>query len=101
MTLKDSNPHSKLTWYCQCTILLDKDSVLLLVIKQTKAMASAKCYQLPLRVKGEGSDHSRRLALDQTEWLKAWREQDRFLSHVKSSVALVRRKTNIRTAVLL
>lgn len=31
----------------QC-VLLDKDGILLLVIKQTKAMTSAKCYQLPL-----------------------------------------------------
>lgn len=64
-------------------------------------MASAKRYQLPLRVQGEGSDHSRRLALHQTERLKACREQDRLFSHVKSSVALVGRKANIRTAVLL
>lgn len=48
MTLKGSNFHYTLTWYCQCAILLDKDGALLLVIKETKAMASAKCDQLPL-----------------------------------------------------
>lgn len=101
VTLKKSKSYSKLTLHCQRTILLDKDGVLLLVIKQTKAMTSAKCYQLPLGVQGKGSDHSRRLALHQTEWLKAWREQGRLLSHVKSSVALVCRKRNTRTAVLL
>lgn len=59
-------------------------------------MAGAKRYQLPLRVQGEGSDHSRRLALDQGERLEAWRKQHRLLSHIQPSVALIDKKTNVK-----
>lgn len=77
-----------------CISLLDEDVVLLLVIVQAKAMAGAKSYQLPLWVQGEGSDHSRRLALDQSKGLEAWRKQHWLLSHVQLSVTLINNKTN-------
>lgn len=85
---------------CPCASLLDEDVVLLLVIEQAEAVASAKCYQLPLRVQGEGSDHGGGLALDQAERLKARREQDRLLSHVEPSVALVRKEGQSKDAAL-
>lgn len=77
-----------------CIALLDEDGVLLLVIVQAKAVAGAKSYQLPLWVQGEGSDHSRRLALHQGERLEAWGKQHWLFSHVKLSVALSDKKTN-------
>lgn len=77
-----------------CVSLLDENVILLLVIVQAKAVAGAKSYQFPLRVKSEGGDHSRRLALDQSKRLEAWRKQHRLLSHIQPSVALTNKKTN-------
>lgn len=44
--------------------LLDKDSVLLLIVVQAEAVAGAEGHQFPLRVQVESGDHGRRLALD-------------------------------------
>lgn len=75
-----------------CLSLLDEDGVLLLVIVQAEAVAGAKGHQLPLGVQGESSDHGRRLALHQGERLEARRKQDRLLSHIQPSVALIDEK---------
>lgn len=75
-----------------CLSLLDEDGVLLLVIVQAEAVASAKGHQLPLGVQGESSDHGRRLALYQGERLEARRKQNRLLSHIQPSVALIDEK---------
>ena len=64
-------------------------------------MACAKSYQLPLCVQGQGCDHSRRLALDQSKGLEAGREQYWVFSHIQSSVTLINNRTTNHTALVM